>query len=69
MWNHCWTVPVTNKVKIAKNRKSKITIPQLKFIKDKSEWLIKTEILNKEYRFIYDKRVLKEDLSTLPFGF
>jgi hypothetical protein len=51
------------------DRKSTLTIPQLKFIKDKSEWLIKTEIFNKEYRFIYDKRVLKEDFSTLPFGY
>jgi hypothetical protein len=54
---------------VMRDRKSTLTIPQLKFIKDKSEWLIKTEILNKEYRFIYDKRVLKEDFSTLPFGY
>ena len=50
------------------NRDNKIKIPQLKFIKDKSEWLIKTEIQDKFYRFVYDKRVINDDFTTSPFG-
>ena len=59
----------TIKHTVVEDNNNKIVVPQLKFIKDKSEWQIKTEIQNKEYRFIYDKRVLLPDLSTRPYGF
>ena len=59
----------TIKHTVVEDNKNKIVVPQLKFIKDKSEWQIKTEIQNKEYRFIYDKRVLLPDFSTRPYGF
>ena len=41
----------------------------MKFVKNKKEWNIKTKIEKKKYGFVYDKRVLFEDLTTLPFGF
>ena len=56
------------KYKVTENRNNKIKIPQLKFVKDKSEWLIKTEIQDKFYRFVYDKRVINDDFTTSPFG-
>ena len=56
------------KYTVTENRDNKIKIPQLKFIKDKSEWLIKTEIQDKFYRFVYDKRVINDDFTTSPFG-
>jgi hypothetical protein len=59
----------TIKDTVTKNRENKIIVPQLKFIKNKSEWLIRTEIQDKFYRFIYDKRVLNQDFTTSPFGF
>jgi hypothetical protein len=47
-----------------------LTIPQLKFIKDKSSWQIKTCVENKTYDCMsYNKRLLLENGSTLPFGF
>ena len=33
------------------------------------EVYIKSKIEKKNYGFVYDKRVLFEDLSTLPFGY
>ena len=41
----------------------------MKFVKNKKEWNIKTKIEKKNYGFVYDKIVLFEDLTTLPFGF
>ena len=47
-----------------------LVIPQLRFIKNKSDWQIKTCIQNKVYNCItYDKRLLMTDGSTLPFGY
>ena len=39
----------------------------MKFVKNKKEWNIKTKIEKKNYGLVYDKRVLFEDPSTLPF--
>ena len=50
-------------------KKHHITVDQLKFSRDASMWLVKTEIIKKKYGFVFDKRVIKEDFSTLPYGF
>jgi len=47
----------------------KIQVEQTKFTRCKTNWDITTSILNKSYSFYYDKRVLLDDLSTLPYGF
>ena len=49
--------------------REKIQVDQLKFVKNKKDWKIKTNIEKKNYGFVYDKRALFEDLTTLPFGF
>ena len=46
-----------------------IEVPQLKFCLKKNEWVINTDVINKKFRFTYDKRVIKHDFSTLPYGY
>ena len=54
---------------VCDNREQKLQVRQLKFIRDNKNWEINTEYVDKMYGFVYDKRVLNEDLSTLPYGF
>jgi hypothetical protein len=46
-----------------------IAFEQNKFIRDKKDWIIRTETMLKQYRQNYDKRILFENFETLPFGF
>ena len=54
---------------MCENQNKKIPVDQLKFVKNKKQWTIKTNIEKKNYGFVYDKRALFEDLTTLPFGY
>ena len=54
---------------VCENQNKKIPVQQLKFVKNKKQWTIKTNIEKKNYGFVYDKRALFEDLTTLPFGY
>ena len=47
----------------------KINVEQNKFIRDKNEWVIRTETMNKQYRQVYDKRILLSNFETLPYGY
>jgi hypothetical protein len=46
-----------------------IAVEQNKFIRDKKDLTIRTETMLKQYRQVYDKRILFENFETLPFGF
>jgi hypothetical protein len=50
-------------------RTCKIQIPQQKFFTCKKSWNASTNIINKNYGFVYDKRILLDGLTTLPFGY
>ena len=54
---------------MCENQKKKIVVDQLKFVKNKKQSSIKTNIEKKKYGFVYDNRALFEDLTTLPFKY
>jgi hypothetical protein len=45
------------------------TIQQSTIIRNKKDWTLSSKILNKIYRVVYDKRIILEDLTTVPYGF
>jgi len=47
----------------------KITTPQRKFVTDKKTWTIKTEIIEKKCGLTYNKRIILDDMNTIPFGY
>jgi hypothetical protein len=51
------------------NNSDAIKVDQMNFVKDKSKWSICTKNNEKIYKKVYDKRVLLDDFTTLPFGF
>lgn len=48
------------------NKKS-ILVPQLKFKRD--HWHVRTGVEQKQYRYVYDKRIVMNNFETLPYGF
>ena len=47
----------------------KLEVEQLKFSRDKLNWNITTDVVNKLYGMTYDKRVLIDNFETVPYGF
>ena len=50
-------------------RKRKIEAKQLIFTRDKKNWSVQCQENKKIYGFVYNKRRILDDLTTLPFGF
>ena len=57
------------KTLVTTDQSQKIELEQLKFRRDKLNWTVRSDIINQEYGFVYDKRFLCTDFSTLPFAF
>lgn len=47
----------------------KIYVNQLKIYRDKKRWELFSKFIDKMYGFVYDKRIVLDDFSTIPFGF
>ena len=54
---------------VLNDRSKKIIIDQTIFSRDKFNFTVSTKQIAKNYAFVFDKRILKQDLTTLPFGF
>jgi tRNA U38,U39,U40 pseudouridine synthase TruA len=46
-----------------------VAIPQHKFTRNKNDFSIRTGVTSKNYRYVFDKRVVQEDKTSLPFGY
>ena len=51
------------------NQKLSIPIKQSTIIRDKKDWSLHTKNSDKIYRLVYDKRIVLDDLTTIPFGY
>src|SRR5579871_217110 len=52
------------------NRQQVIQVPQFKFTRDRDKWQLRTGVQSKQYRFVFDKRViLPNSYLTKPFGY
>jgi hypothetical protein len=54
---------------VCNDRNKKLVVDQQSFKIDNKNWIVKSMDVEKMYGFVYDKRVLLEDLTTLPYGF
>jgi hypothetical protein len=46
-----------------------VVVPTDHIVRNKKTWELTNMSRTKIYRIVYDKRVLNEDLTTVPFGF
>ena len=50
-------------------RNEQILINQSTIVRNKNDWTVKTKNANKIYRMVCDKRIIQDDLSSIPYGF
>ena len=53
---------------VTTDQSKQIITEQLRFSRDKVNWTNSTSIIKKSYRLVFDKRILFNDFTTLPFG-
>ena len=51
------------------NEKKTIALQQSNIKRNKNEWTVHTNNIEKIYRLVYDKRIILPDLTTIPFGY
>ena len=52
------------------DNKKVLTCDQLLFTRDKADWTLKTQVIKKDYKLVFDKRVVNtETFQTFPYGF
>jgi hypothetical protein len=54
---------------ITRDQSTRVTVPQQKFSRDKFSWTVKTEVIEKEYGMVFNKRVLTNSLGSFPYGY
>jgi hypothetical protein len=50
-------------------REERVSVRQSTLVRNKNDWSLRTKTSDKIYRMVYDKRIICDDLSTLPYGF
>jgi hypothetical protein len=50
-------------------RQERVSVRQSTLVRNKNDWSLRTKTSDKIDRMVYDKRIICDDLSTLPYGF
>ena len=51
------------------NDNFEITVDQSVIKRNRKNWEICSAVVSEVYTHVYDKRILKEDFTTIPYGF
>lgn len=54
---------------VCQDQSETISVEQMRFSRSKEDWSITNNVFLKDYRFVYDKRVVISNFNTLPYGF
>lgn len=54
---------------VQESSNTELNVKQLRFVRDKLNWSVSTEEMIKKYKTVYDKRILFDDFSTIPYGY
>ena len=49
---------------------NKITVTDdFKMVRDRSQCMVRTQTQSKDYKIVYDKRVITNNYNTIPYGY